>query len=156
MLITMSDMGSGGPVAGPACGMRVYGPRGLSVLTTALGTFVNTREMGLQVLGPKAPSAEGDRLCSHVSPAGNSPASDGLPPASGQWPLLKTAFIPRNYHQCCEVVTWCCCSCAGGALHVTVCSAQSLLCGVCRCTNLAQTALPIQKAACRPSCRKMW
>jgi len=50
MLITMSDMGSGGPVAGPTTGMHVYGPRGLSVLTTALGTFVNTREMGLQVL----------------------------------------------------------------------------------------------------------
>ena len=50
MLITMSDMGSGGPVAGPAHGMHVYGPRGLSVLTTALGTFVNTREIGLQVL----------------------------------------------------------------------------------------------------------
>ena len=50
MLITMSDMGVGGPLAGPGYGMHVYGPRGLSVLTTALGTFVNTREIGLQVL----------------------------------------------------------------------------------------------------------
>lgn len=53
MLITMSDMGSGGPVMGPTYGMHVYGPRGLSVLTTALSTFVNTREMGLQVLAEK-------------------------------------------------------------------------------------------------------
>ena len=46
----MSDMGVGGPLAGPGYGMHVYGPRGLSVLTAALGTFVNTREIGLQVL----------------------------------------------------------------------------------------------------------
>ena len=52
MLITMSDMGVGGPVAGPAHGMHVYGPRGLGVLTSALGTFVNTREIGLQELLP--------------------------------------------------------------------------------------------------------
>ena len=58
MLITMSDMGSGGPVAGLASGMHVYGPRGLSVLTTAMATFVNTREMGLQVLR-QAAQAEG-------------------------------------------------------------------------------------------------
>ena len=49
MLITMSDMGVGGPLAGPGYGMDVYGPRGLSVLTAALGTFVNTRQIGLQV-----------------------------------------------------------------------------------------------------------
>ena len=49
MLITMSDMGVGGLLAGAGHGMHVYGPRGLSVLTSALGTFVNTREIGLQV-----------------------------------------------------------------------------------------------------------
>lgn len=53
MLITMADTGCGGPLAG-AAPMSVYGPRGLSTLTTALGTFVNIRDIGLQarILAP--------------------------------------------------------------------------------------------------------
>lgn len=55
MLLTMADMGAGGSLVGSfaagagASAMSLYGPPGLSTLAAAVGTFVNTQNMGLQV-----------------------------------------------------------------------------------------------------------
>lgn len=54
MLLTMADMGAGGSLVGSfaagtgAAAMSLYGPPGLATLAAAVGTFVNTRNMGLQ------------------------------------------------------------------------------------------------------------
>ena len=73
MLITMADTGCGGPLAG-ASGMSVYGPRGLSTLTSALGTFVNVRDIGLQV----------SRASAH--PAATSAPAGAWPGSLRAWP----------------------------------------------------------------------
>lgn len=48
MLLTMADTSCGGLLAGHA-GMTVYGPPGLNTLVNAFRTFVNVKDIGLQV-----------------------------------------------------------------------------------------------------------
>lgn len=55
MLLTMADMGSSGAISNSflaelgATSMSLHGPPGLATLATAVGTFVNTTDMGLEV-----------------------------------------------------------------------------------------------------------
>lgn len=51
MLLTMADTSCGGLLAGHA-GMTVYGPPGLNTLVNAFRTFVNVKDIGLQVRRP--------------------------------------------------------------------------------------------------------
>lgn len=69
MLITMSDTGCGGLLAGHAS-LTLHGPQGLGTLVNAFRTFVNVKDMGLQVaeFGEEGVAGEGQEGVSPPPP----------------------------------------------------------------------------------------